>query len=110
MSSALRSRWWVIAAVVALAAVAVWLLTNRLREEDLPTAVVGRGRLEQSLETTGVVEPAEPVTIAGRVPGRIAIVAIRAGDRIDAGDIVAQLDRAPFVSAVAAATRSLEAA
>ena len=109
--SARQRRWLAVGAAAVLAALGAWLLASELRQDDASTtARVTRGRLEQAIETTGILEPSDAVVVTGRISGRMAVVAVRPGDRVAPGDIVAQLDRAHFPAAVAAATGSLNAA
>lgn len=97
-------------AVVALAvaAVAVWYL--RSGGQSVPTAVVGRGRLQQTIETTGTLEPVTTMTVRGRAAGVVSLFAIKPGDHIEQGDIVAEIDRGPYQTALGAATRARDLA
>jgi len=99
-----------VAAAVVLVALAVSLIAWRRGDDEARFAVVARRDLEQTIETTGVVEPVEAAIVSGAVSGRIEIGAVRAGNRVERHDIVARLDRAPFEAAVAAARRAVEAA
>ena len=105
-----RRRWAAIAGLVALAAAGAWLMRGGPGDGEAATVEVRRGRLEQAIETAGVVQPADPVTIAGGVSGQIETLAVRAGDRVEAGDIAAQIEPPPFEAAVRAATRARDAA
>lgn len=105
-----RGRLVLIATVAVLLAAVGWLLASRRDDAGGASAVVIRSRLEQTIETTGVVEPAEPVVVHGAVPGTISLVAVRPGDRVERGDILMQFDRRPHEMAVMAARQALEAA
>jgi len=102
-------RW--LLGLVALAVVAgaiVWF--TRRGDTSAATAVVTRGNLAQAIETTGTFQPAQAVTVRGAVSGVVTLVAVQPGDEVQQGDIVAQLDRAPYQHALAAAQQSLAAA
>jgi len=109
-TGAVRVRLGVAAVVVALVVLVVAVVGGWRDGDDASVTVVARSDLEQTIETTGVVEPVEAVIASGAVSGRVEIVAVRAGDRVERHDIVARLDRAPFEAAGAAARRAVEAA
>lgn len=59
----------------------------------------------------GLVEPAQPETrVAGQVPGRIAKIAVKEGDRVEAGAILAELAGEVERAALAAAEADVAAA
>jgi RND family efflux transporter MFP subunit len=87
----------VLVLAVVLAGVAIWMAT---RGDDAIYATVEQGPIAQAIETTGVFEPVETTIVRGAVSGVVDAVAVRAGDRVDAGDIVATLDRRPLEAAV----------
>lgn len=80
---------WIVVLVVA--AVTVWAVVGR-RSDSARYAEVVRGRIEQSIETSGTLRPVETTVIRGTVSGIVDAVAVRAGDRVDAGDIVVIID------------------
>lgn len=69
----------------------------------------GRAPGETALVLSGNVDIRE-VTLAFRVAGRVAEVAVEEGDRVRAGDVVARLDPAPLAAEVAQAEAALAAA
>jgi RND family efflux transporter MFP subunit len=91
--------------VVALLAALVWRLGGG--DGDRATAEVTRGSLAQTIETTGTVRPADPATVTSPVSGLVAQLGVWPGDAVAVGDIVAELDRAPFEAAVAEAERAV---
>ena len=100
-----------VATAIVVAGIGVWALVALWRDGgDVETAAVTTRDLDQVIETTGVVEPVELTVASGAVPGRVALVAVRPGDRVERYDIVAQLDRRPYETIVDEATRVLEAA
>lgn len=103
-------RWWLLGLALLIIAIAIALWLVRRDSTSGATAVVTRGRIAQSIETTGTLQPVNTVTVRGSVSGRVALVAVQPGDHVEAGDILAQLDRQPFVEAVAAAQQNLAAA
>ena len=109
-TGAIRVRLGAAAVAVALVVVVLALIAWWRDDDEAAVAVLRRRDLEQTIETSGVVEPVEAVIASGAVCGRVEIVAVRAGDRVERHDIVARLDRTPFEAALAAARRAVEAA
>lgn len=66
--------------------------------------------INQSRAVAGRVEPARTVDIAFQVPGQIFSLDVEAGDRILAGDVIAELDKADFELAVDRAQASYDLA
>ena len=110
MSTRARRRWLAGLGLLALAVVAAWLLVVRVGTQDVATVIVTQGQLRQTIETTGVLEPVNPLIVDGQVSGRLQMLGVRDGERVTAGDILAQLDRAPFTAAVERATRARDTA
>lgn len=81
-----RRRRWLLAAslIAAVAAGAALAQTLVARRNALPDGFIQvNGRLE-----------GDPVTIAGKLPGRIAVLAAREGDQVTAGQVLVRLDDA----------------
>ncbi len=92
-----KHRRWLILAAVALVALVggffVWRQSaarNSSTEER--TAVVERGTLEVTVSASGRIEPARQVNLTFSTPGRVAEVAVRIGDEVRAGQVLARLD------------------
>lgn len=94
--------------VVIVVAAAVWYARRGSGQPN--TVAVTRGNLAQTIETTGTFQPADPVIVRGQVSGSIQLLAVQPGDRVEKGDILAQLDRAPFQRALDTARRALDSA
>jgi HlyD family secretion protein len=86
------------AAAAALAAVAALAWAFAPRPVDVETAVVERGRFEQSIEEDGRTRLKDRYTISAPVAARVARITLREGDRVNAGDAVAVLT--PVMSAM----------
>ena len=56
------------------------------------TALVEYRDLDQVMAAEGVVEAARESTLAAQIPGRIVALNVRAGDRVRAGQVLAQID------------------
>ncbi|WP_126975491.1 efflux RND transporter periplasmic adaptor subunit [Frigidibacter oleivorans] len=90
-------------AVAALAA-AGWFGWQRLSGSATPaapaTAAVTRGTVERSVLATGVIEAAQLVSVGARVSGQIETLAVDLGDRVQEGELIAQIDDDDQVNAV----------
>jgi HlyD family secretion protein len=87
---------------LAAAAVAVGLVI-RLRgdgHEVGPTVTVERGAIERVVVASGTIEPEHLVEVRSKVSGIIQRFHVDAGDRVTAGQVVAELDRETLEAAV----------
>jgi HlyD family secretion protein len=79
--------------VAAVAAVVVWRAQQaQASEGETRSAVVERGTLLVAVSASGNVEPQSSVGLAFESPGQVADVPVKVGDRVEAGDGLAQLD------------------
>ena len=84
--------------VLAAAAATVWW---RRAEKPLgPTARAARGTIERIVVASGTIEPEHLVEVRSRVSGIIQRFHVDAGDRVSAGQVVAELDRETLEAAV----------
>jgi HlyD family secretion protein len=84
-----RSTWaWCAAAGLAVAALA-WAFWPR--PVDVESAVVRQGRFEQAIEEDGRTRLKDRYTISAPVASRLERIALREGDAVAAGDVVAVL-------------------
>lgn len=83
-------------AAAVLAALAVgWLLRGDLFAAGPPayiTAPVVRGDVERTVLATGTLKPTKLVAVGAQASGRITSVKVALGDRVRAGDLVAEID------------------
>jgi RND family efflux transporter MFP subunit len=104
MNRSARVLTTVLVLAVVLAGVATWRAT---RGDDAIYATVEQGSIAQAIETTGFFQPVETTTVRGTVSGMVDAVAVRAGDRVESGDVVAALDRRSLEAAVEEATSAV---
>jgi RND family efflux transporter MFP subunit len=109
-----RTVTYVMVGVLVVAAVigtVVW--RSRLAapsDEDVRSVVVDRGTMLVTVLASGSVEPRSRVEMAFEVPGQVAEVPVKVGDRVKAGDVLARLDSERLALQVQQARASLESA
>jgi HlyD family secretion protein len=71
---------------------------------------VTMGLMEKRLSLTGTIEPLEKAEIFSKIPGKVEKVYCREGDRVQAGQLLIQLEDDDQLAAVAQAEAALEMA
>ncbi len=101
-----RRTWISVAAVAALAAgAAAWVLAEG-DETALITAPARVADLEKTVQAVGRVNPKELVAVGAQVSGQVKRLHVVLGQRVQAGDLIAEVDSQPQRIAL----RSAEAA
>lgn len=98
--------------LVAVGAVGYWLLQQGSANaggvpEDLEKATVERGDIEATVDATGAVEPAAQTTLSFRAGGVLGRLMVDEGDRVEQGEVLAQLESAELELAVTQAELAL---
>ncbi len=97
MKLKLKKKKWLISAAV-LAVLALLLLSQLTKEKDVPlldltdTTVLAYTDLEDSIAATGVVESADTRMVYSTVAYPVMAVHAEVGDRVEAGQVLAELD------------------
>lgn len=94
MSTAPRRhrRLLMIAGAISCAAIAAWLWLRPTPPPALQLAPVVRGNIEQVVEATGTLKPSRLVSVGAQVSGRIETLHVKLGDKVKAGDPIADID------------------
>lgn len=87
-----RRRLLIITATLLCAAIAVWLWLRPTPPPPLQLAPVARGNIEQVVEATGILKPSRLVSVGAQVSGRIETLHVKLGDKVKAGDPIADID------------------
>ena len=93
-----RNNLWTILIIVAVVLVVGGLLVAKRQaassagEQDLQTAVVGRGTLSITVTASGSIEPDLAVNLGFDLPGRVAEVNVDLGDYVQQGQVLGRLD------------------
>lgn len=93
LKSLLARRRLLAAALLALGALgASAFVLGRDKKPDYQTAEVRRGDLEVSISAAGKVQPKEYVDVGAQVSGQLKSFLAEVGDRVEKGDLLAEID------------------
>lgn len=102
----------VIAAVAAIAALAVWLLSGGKKEEKITfdTAAVASANIMNSITATGTIEPVTSVTVGTQVSGIVSKLFVDYNSVVKKGQVIAELDKTNLMSQLNTAKTQLATA
>jgi len=109
-----RRRWIVLGSVtlglvgVVVIATAALRPTHTIDPDKL--AAAERGDIARAVVATGKIEPLTKVEVKSKASGIVEKIYVDAGDRVKAGQVLADLDKEQLQASVAAAHANLEAA
>ncbi len=99
----MKRSFLVVTALVTAAAFAGWYYTRtgEAKVTAPPTVTADRGTVERTVLATGAVEAMKLVSVGAQVSGRIEQLTVAVGDRVETGDLIAQIDSLDQENAVA---------
>ena len=102
----------VIAAIAAIAALAVWLLSGGKKEEKITfdTAAVAPANIMNSITATGTIEPVTSVTVGTQVSGIVSKLFVDYNSVVKKGQVIAELDKTNLMSQLNTAKTQLATA
>src|SRR5690606_968490 len=116
-----RAQYWLLGAVVVVAVLLLWFFVLRTPEETLPpppnpwagpvpvrTAAATREDLQVHIKAIGTVVPLNTVTVRSRADGPITKITFEEGQMVAAGDLLAEIDPAPYRVRLAQAEGTLQ--
>jgi macrolide-specific efflux system membrane fusion protein len=80
------------AGAVPCTAIAAWFWLRPAPPPPLQFAPVVRGNIEQVVEATGTLKPSRLVSVGAQVSGLIETLHVKLGDKVKAGDPIADID------------------
>ncbi len=108
----LRKRWKLVAALVAVAVIGVasaWAATGS-KASHYVLAFARTGTVRQTISATATLQPVNEADLRFSVSGTVASVAVKVGQNVTAGTVLATLDTASLSAQLAQAQASLDAA
>ena len=103
------SKIWVFVILVALAAVAFWLLSGNKKKEvvHFNTVEVEESNLQNSVTATGTIEPVTSVTVGTQVSGIVSRLYVDYNSEVKKGQVIAELDKTNLLSELNTAKANL---
>ncbi len=93
MTRHITRKRFILAAATLVGLLGVWLLFLRPpAKPELVTAQARTGDIEEVVLANGVLEPLELVRVGAQASGRIERLAVKIGDIVEAGQLVAEID------------------
>ncbi|MFC0029244.1 efflux RND transporter periplasmic adaptor subunit [Micromonospora chaiyaphumensis] len=109
-----RARWTaggLVVVVGVLASTTAYALTGESRSPEAPTTVrVDRGDVTLAVATTGALQPAQTRSLSFGTAGTVSEVRVRAGDEVQAGQVLALIDATDARDRVDSAQQALDKA
>lgn len=106
-----RGKWPIFLLVVA--GLATWFMLQRDSDpqvQDQPLiALVERGDIENTIASAGTLKPSSYVDVGAQVSGQLERLYVDVGDRVEAGQLLAEIDARTQESRVDASRSALEA-
>ncbi|MBN2086561.1 MAG: efflux RND transporter periplasmic adaptor subunit [Anaerolineales bacterium] len=93
----------VLVLAVGIGAVLVQNANARKEADSLQTAVLARGTLTASIGATGSIQARQQAAMTFSISGRVGKVNVRMGERVQAGQVLVEMDPAFYPQAVLAA-------
>ncbi|UUS14168.1 biotin/lipoyl-binding protein [Stenotrophomonas sp. CD2] len=87
-----RRRALIIAVALLCSALILFAWLRPAPPPQLQVAPVVRGNIEQVVEATGTLKPSRLVSVGAQVSGRIDTLHVKLGDKVQAGDPIADID------------------
>jgi len=94
LAGAVFAGWW-------------WLQADTRQDQNLLTADVLRGNLEDLVTATGVLQPRDYVDVGAQVSGQLKVLHIEIGQNVKQGDLLAEIDPTLYVARVDATRAQL---
>src|SRR2546423_12562805 len=106
----IKSKWLILAGVVALIGLFAAFGLNRGNQVQHFTAKVERGEVRDVVEATGTINAVTTVQVGSQVSGTIATLGADFNSHVKKGQIIAQIDPSLFDGALLQAKADLETA
>tara|TARA_R110002096_G_scaffold6206_4_gene28556 strand:+ start:27754 stop:29157 length:1404 start_codon:yes stop_codon:yes gene_type:complete len=105
-----RSLNWVILVAIVLAALVWWWTSGESASEAQPLIVeIEIGDIENAVTAAGTLQPSELIEVGAQVSGQLQKLYVDAGDSVEAGQLVAEIDATVQSNRVEASRASLQA-
>ena len=101
--------WWILGAIlVILIAIFGYNLLFGKSKVVHPTAAVTRGDVENTVLAAGIVQPIRYVDVGAQTSGKLKSLKVKRGDKVEAGQLLAEIDPVLAETALKSAHATLE--
>ncbi len=107
-----KSRWrWLLpfGLLVLIATAAIWYFFSGDKQPGTMTASVARGNIETTVLASGEIEANNLVSVGAQVSGQLQSLKVELGDKVKAGQLVAEIDSLPQQNTLQTKKAALEA-
>ncbi len=106
------SKLWLFVGIVAVVAVAAWMLSGKKKKEEVTFATekVAPANLRNSVTATGTIEPVTSVTVGTQVSGIVSKLYVDYNSVVKKGQVIAELDKTNLISQLNTAKANLASA
>ena len=106
------SKIWIGAGIVAVVAIASWLLSGGKKEQQITfdTAKVQPANIKNSVTATGSVKPKKKIKVGKQEPGIIPKLPLDYNTPVKRGQVIAELDKTNLISELNTAKANLASA
>lgn len=106
-SSSMQGRRWrrvgqLTIVLLAVAGVSAWAWSRPAGAPQWQTARVARGNVESSVAAIGTLQPVRSVDVGAQVSGQITRIHVQAGDTVEKGQLLAEIDASVLAATVEA--------
>ncbi|MRW93251.1 efflux RND transporter periplasmic adaptor subunit [Duganella sp. FT80W] len=112
-SAPVKSRRRLVFAAIAVLLILALILYQWFKPPPMPQLVlsaVNRGDIEQTVEATGILKPSRLVSVGAQASGRIEKLYVKLGDKVKAGDLIAEIDSRTQMNSLESARATLRSA
>lgn len=106
------SKLWIVVGVVAILALAMWLLSGNKKKEEVAfeTEHVASANIQNSITATGTIEPVTSVTVGTQVSGIVSKLYVDYNSEVRKGQVIAELDKTNLMSELNTSKANLNSA
>ena len=103
---------WIVVGVVAIIAIAAWMLSGGKKEQTVSfdTVKVERQNIQTTITATGTIEPVTSVTVGTQVSGIVSKLYVDYNSVVKKGQVIAELDKTNLISELNTARANLSSA
>ncbi len=87
-----KKRTYVFLIIIGLVGYGIWSHYANKNKATYETFTVARTSLEQTVDVTGEIKPVARINLSFQAPGQVGDIAVKVGQKVKKGDVLASLD------------------